>query len=232
MKQLRAIFSIIQMMITVGLIILLMMIFRSQKSKRKIRRNWAKLQLTLQGATVEIVGTEDTSADIIMMNHQSIMDITTIEALSSVDPAWVAKKEIADIPLYGNILKVPNMIIVERESKTSLIKLLKDSKNRLDDGRQIAIFPEGTRTDGTKIRKFKAGARMIAEKHNLKVQPIVIVGSLAIWDSKKFTQTPGDIKVIYLDSIEAKKKTTWYEDMETNMRSTLNKELENEKWKS
>ncbi|HIP55797.1 MAG TPA: 1-acyl-sn-glycerol-3-phosphate acyltransferase [Arcobacter sp.] len=232
MKQLRAIFSIIQMMITVGLIILLMMIFRSQKSKRKIRRNWAKLQLTLQGATVEIVGTEDTSADIIMMNHQSIMDITTIEALSSVDPAWVAKKEIADIPLYGNILKVPNMIIVERESKTSLIKLLKDSKARLDDGRQIAIFPEGTRTDGTKIRKFKAGARMIAEKHNLKVQPIVIVGSLAIWDSKKFTQTPGDIKVIYLDSIEAKKKTTWYEDMETNMRSTLNKELENEKWKS
>jgi len=232
MKQLRALFAIIQMMITVGFIIILMMIFRSQNTKRKIRKNWAILQLKLQGASVEVVGKEDLDAGMIMMNHQSILDITTLEALSSLDLAWIAKKEIADIPFYGNILKVPNMIIVERESKTSLIKLLKDTKERLEDGRQIAIFPEGTRTDGKKIRKFKAGAKIIAQKHKLKVQPIVIIGSVSIWDSKKFKQTPGPIKVIYLDSIEAQKNTSWYEDSEELMRKTLEEELKDDKWKS
>ena len=232
MKQLRALFAIIQMMITVGFIIILMMIFRSQNTKRKIRKNWAILQLKLQGASVEVVGKEDLDAGMIMMNHQSILDITTLEALSSLDLAWIAKKEIADIPFYGNILKVPNMIIVERESKTSLIKLLKDTKERLEDDRQIAIFPEGTRTDGKKIRKFKAGAKIIAQKHKLKVQPIVIIGSVSIWDSKKFKQTPGPIKVIYLDSIEAQKNTSWYEDSEELMRKTLEEELKDDKWKS
>jgi len=232
MKQIRAVFAIFQMMITVGVIIILMMIFKSQKSKRKIRRNWAKLQMKLQGASIEVVGEEDLDAGMIMMNHQSILDITTLEALSSLDPAWIAKKEIANIPIYGNILKVPNMIIVERESKTSLIKLLKDTKDRLDNGRQIAIFPEGTRTDGKSIKKFKAGAKIIAQKHKLKVQPIVIVGSINIWDSKKFKQSSGPLKIIYLDSIEAQKNTSWYEDTEELMRKTLNEELKDDKWKN
>jgi len=232
MKQLRAVFAIIQMMITVGTIILLMMLFKSAKSKRKIRKNWAILQMKLQGASIEIVGKEDLDAGMIIVNHQSILDITTIEAISNLDPAWIAKKEIADMPLYGNILKVPNMIIVERESKTSLIKLLKDTKDRLSKGRQIAIFPEGTRTDGTRLRKFKAGAKIIAQKHQIKVQPIIIVGSVSIWDSKKFKQTPGPIKVIYLDSIDAVKNTSWYEDTEELMRITLAEELKDDKWKN
>jgi 1-acyl-sn-glycerol-3-phosphate acyltransferase len=104
------------------------------------------------------------------------------------DIAWVAKKEIADIPWFGRILDAPKMIIVERENKKSLIKLLKDAKDRLEHGRQLAIFPEGTRSDGTKIRKFKAGAKMIAEKYELEVQPAIIIGSYDVFKSKELKQ--------------------------------------------
>jgi 1-acyl-sn-glycerol-3-phosphate acyltransferase len=119
------------------------------------------------------------------------------------------------------------MIIVERESKSSLVKLLKDTKDRLDNNRQIAIFPEGTRTDGKKIRKFKAGAKVIAQKYGLNIQPVVIIKSLDVWDSKKFIQKSGTVKVIFLDTIKADKKTTWYEDTEESMKQILAKELEN-----
>jgi len=53
------------------------------------------------------------------------------------------------------------MIIIDREDKKSLVKLIKDAKDRLSKGRVIAIFPEGTRGNGKKLLKFKAGAQSI-----------------------------------------------------------------------
>jgi 1-acyl-sn-glycerol-3-phosphate acyltransferase len=200
-----------------------MYLFRS--NNKKIRKIWGALQIKLLGIRFEIIGQEDKEANMIMLNHQSIIDIVSFEYLSSKDLAWIAKKEIGDIPWFGHILKAPNMIMVERNSKSSLIKLLKDSKDKLAQNRQLAIFPEGTRTDGTKLRKFKAGAKIIAQKYNLNVQPIVIIGSLNIWDSKKMIQNSGTVKIIYLDTIKADKKTTWYDDTEKLMQETLRKEL-------
>ncbi len=224
MNKIRGIFTITQMLITVSFVIIFMYIFRS--NNRKIRKLWGALQMKLLGVDLEIVGVEDKEADMIIMNHQATMDIVIFEYLASRDIAWIAKKEIGDIPWFGHILKAPHMIMVERESKSSLVKLIKDSKVKLEDNRQIAIFPEGTRTDGTKLRKFKAGAKIIAQKYNLSVQPIVIVGSLDIWDSKKFIQKSGTVKIIYLDTVKADKKTTWYEDTEELMKNTLEKELD------
>jgi len=195
------------------------------KKNRIFRRIWGKLQMTLLGVTLDIEGSIDNNANMIVMNHQSVLDIIVLEYLHNKDLAWVAKKEIADIPWFGRILKAPNMIIIERESKSSLVKLLKESKEKYKENRPIAIFPEGTRTDGTKLRKFQAGAKLIAQKYNFKVQPIVIVGTRELFDSQNMKQSSGTVKIIYLETVEAKKGTTWYEDMHINMAETLQKEL-------
>ena len=223
MSKIRAIFTIAQMILTVTITIILMYLFNKQN--RKIRQVWASLQLKLLGIQLEVVGEIDNDADMYIMNHQSVMDIILFEYLLARNTAWVAKKEIADIPWFGRILKAPDMIIVERESKSALIKLLKDSKEKLSQNRPIAIFPEGTRTDGKRLRKFKVGAKMIANKYQLKVQSFVIINSLEILDSKKLTQTPGKVKIICLPTVQADKKTTWYDDVENNMREVLQKEL-------
>ncbi|MGB5868176.1 MAG: lysophospholipid acyltransferase family protein, partial [Arcobacteraceae bacterium] len=117
------------------------------------------------------------------------------------------------------------MILVERESKKSLVKLLKDSKERLSHNRPIAIFPEGTRSDGMRMTKFKAGARIIAEKFDLVVQPVVIIGTRKILDSQNLKQKGGIVKVIYLPSVKAEKNTSWYNDMEDTMKARLESEL-------
>jgi len=224
MDRLRAIFTLIQMIISITIIIIFMYMFK--KHNKKIRLIWAKIQIKLLGIKLEVIGSEDSNAKMIIMNHQSIMDIILLEYLSSVNLAWIAKKEIGDIPWFGHILKASDMIIVQRDSKSSLLKLIKDSKEKLSQNRPLAIFPEGTRTNGKKLRKFKAGAKIIANKFNLKVQPIVIINSLEILDSKKLIQKPGIVKIIYLPSIQASKSSTWYEDTQELMQITLKEELQ------
>ncbi|MCK5111488.1 MAG: 1-acyl-sn-glycerol-3-phosphate acyltransferase [Arcobacteraceae bacterium] len=226
-SKIRAIFTIIQMAITVTITIILMYLFN--KHNRVIRRAWGRLQMTLLGITLEIEGELDPNATMQIMNHQSVIDIIIFEYLHPKNIAWVAKKEIADLPWFGHILKAPDMIIIERESKSSLMKLIKDTKKRLDDNRPIAIFPEGTRSNGKKMRKFKAGAKLIAEKNNLIVQPVVIIGTRDILDSQKLLQKSGVVKIIYLPSVEAVRKTPWYEEIEENMRKVLEKEIRNER---
>ena len=224
MSRLRGIIILLQFAITVSITIILMYLF--QKSNRIVRKNWALLQLKLMGVHLIEEGKYDPEADMLIFNHQSMMDIILFEAIATRDIAWIAKKEIGDIPWFGHILKAPKMIMVERESKKSLIQLLKDTKERLESGRQLCIFPEGTRTDGKKLRKFKAGAKVIAEKYNLKVQPAVIIGSIDVFDSKRATQKSGNIKVVYLPTIQANKDTTWYEEAETSMANILHNNVQ------
>jgi len=223
MSRIRGLLTFFQIMITVSITIILMYIFR--KDNRKVRKTWANLQLKLLNANLISEGNYDESADMLIFNHQSIMDIILFEAITTRDIAWIAKKEIGNIPWFGHIIKAPKMIMVERESKKSLIQLLKDAKDRLDNHRQLCIFPEGTRTDGKTLRKFKAGAKVIAEKYNLRVQPIVIIGSIDVFDSKRVTQKSGDIKIVYLPTINATKDTHWYNETEKSMTEILKKNI-------
>jgi len=224
-KRLRALLTLIQLIVTVTFVIILMYIFR--KNTKAIRGAWGKLQLKLMGIKLIQKGKIDTTANMVMMNHQSVLDIIVMEAIYPKDLAWVAKKEIGDIPWFGHILKAPDMIMVERESKSSLVKLLRDCKEKYSQNRPIAIFPEGTRTDGTKLRKFKVGAKIIAEKNKMLVQPVVIINTKKIFDSQNFTQQSGTVEIIFLDSVEANKSTNWYKDTELKMKQILDERLKN-----
>lgn len=225
-SKIRAVFTIIQIALSVAVLIGLMYIFKSKI--KYLRQKWATMEMKLLGIELVIEGQEDSNAQMQVMNHQSVLDIMLFEYLHSKDLAWIAKLEIANIPLFGHIVKAPDMILVERESKKSLMKLLKDCKDQLSKGRPIAIFPEGTRSNGKKLLKFKAGARMIAEKYDLNVQPVVVIGTRKIFDSQNLTQESGIVKVIYLPTVKAERKTTWYKDMEENMKVRLEQEYQDD----
>jgi len=67
---------------------------------------------------------------------------------------------------------------------------------------------------------------MICEKLNLKVQPIVVINSNNVLNSKKLISKFGTIKIIYLDLID-KKGENWYQQMKNDMRKVLENELAN-----
>jgi len=214
------------MTITISIVIILMYMFN--KHNKIIRKIWGQIQIKLLGIKLKIEGEIDKNANMIILNHQSLVDIIVLEALHPKNISWVAKKEIANLFWFGHILKAPKMIIVERESKTSLIKLLKESKEKFEQNRPIAIFPEGTRTSGKKLHKFKAGAKLIANKYNFKVQPIVLIGTRNILDSTAMTQNSGTVKVVCLPTIQASSDTNWYDDMAIDMANILSKGIKNE----
>ncbi|WP_415397650.1 lysophospholipid acyltransferase family protein [Sulfurimonas sp. CS5] len=178
--------------------------------------------------TVDIEGQEDPEAQMFLINHQSDLDICVMETISKKDLAWVAKKELFDIPLFGLVLKLPQDIAIKRESKTSLIKFLRDAKDRLDKGRVITMFPEGTRSTKGKLLPFKSGAKTVADKYQLRVQPIVFMQTAKYYNIKEFYYKPGRIKVIYMDSFMADKSNKdWLKDLRVKMQKVYDDELAN-----
>ena len=223
MSKIRGIIILIQFSVTVAIVIAAMYTFRNHV--HKVIKIWMSFQMKFLGITLEEVGKMDESCDMVILNHQSLLDIIVIEYIHNRHLAWVGKKEITDLFFFGHIMKGPNMITIDREDKTGLIKLLREAKDRLSKGRPIAMFPEGTRSNGESMLPFKPGAAMIANKLKLKVQPLIIINTKNILDSQKLESNPGVVKVIYLDPVQADKNTDWFEQTEKKMQEVLHDEI-------
>jgi len=223
LERIRGIILLIQFSITVAITVVAMYLFRNHT--HKVIKIWMSFQMKVLGIKLEVEGKLDESCDLIIMNHQSLLDIIVMEHIHNRDLAWVAKKEISDLFFFGHIIKAPRMISIDRENKAGIMHLLKEVRDRLDKDRPIAMFPEGTRSDGTTMLKFRPGAKMVANKFNLKVQPILLFNTRNIVDSKTLKAKPGTVKVIYLDPVQADRKTTWFEDTEVLMKETFDKEI-------
>ncbi len=182
----------------------------------------SSLILKIFGVKPKITGTADSKTGIFLINHQSILDIVAMEAITKdANLCWIAKRELFNIPLFGHLFKSCKMIAVDRENKQGLIKLIKDSKEASEQGRPLVIFPEGTRGKGKEMLEFKAGAKLIAEKLSLQVQPVVIVDSASLLDTKHSKSAKGGIlKIIYMEPISTEDKE-WFSQTRVAMQQTL-----------
>jgi len=217
LSKIRALFFAIEFVISVVLVVFFMWLFNDKN--RAIRKFWGRSQRFFGGYKLEVIGNFSDEANILLINHQSMLDIIVIEELHPKNVCWIAKAQISKIPIIGKILSLPKMIAVERENKHSLIKLLSEAKDRVENGRVLAIFPEGTRSQTNKLLPFKGGAKLLVEKLNLKVQPIVIVGSDAM-KVKEFSFKKADIKLFCLDLVDTSKEN-WLEATRESMQKVL-----------
>lgn len=178
--------------------------------------------------STKIKGTEADDVQMFLINHQSDLDIGVMETSTKKDLAWVAKKSLFKVPFFGLAMTLPEDIAVERESKTSLVKLLKQAKDRLDKGRIITMFPEGTRSRTRRMLPFKSGAKVIADKFKLKVQPVVLVETASCYDVKTFFYWPKTITVVFMDPFIADKSDpNWLTNLRTQMQRVYDDELAN-----
>ena len=189
-------------------------------------RKWAaKKSIPTFTTEIEIIGEIDETTELFVSNHQNMVDIPIIEYITpNLDLSWVAKKELGDIFLFGNLLSKSDAILIQREDKKSLIELLKSAKDRLEKNKHLVIFPEGTRNKNPKkLLPFKAGTKLIAEKYNLKVQPILLLGIDKIVTFEPLNIVRGKLTIVVLPTRKAVKKTDWYEKMEKEMQEVVYK---------
>jgi 1-acyl-sn-glycerol-3-phosphate acyltransferase len=215
--------------IAAGIMVPLMFLFKKRHSN--ILHYGNRAILILLGGKISTTGKRDNSANMFVMNHQGIIDIIAMEAAEETDLRWVAKKQLFDAPWFGYVLKLPKMIEVDRENKSGLIKLLKDCKETKESGqRVITIFPEGTRTDRQKLLSFKGGTRIVAEKLNLTVQPIIITNSKKLLNEHNKTAHSATVHITYLDTFQVDKTNKgWYEKLQTTMQDIIDNELNENK---
>ncbi|MEN4052878.1 MULTISPECIES: lysophospholipid acyltransferase family protein [Sulfurimonas] len=179
--------------------------------------------------STNVKGKEDPATQMFLINHQSDLDIGVMETVSKKDLAWVAKKELFDVPFFGLAMSMPEDIPIERQSKTSLVKLLKNAKDRLNKGRVITMFPEGTRSRDGRMLPFKSGAKVVADKFQLRVQPVVLIQTAKYYDIKRFYYSPGTITVIFMESFIADKDDpNWLNELRKKMQKVYDDELAND----
>lgn len=217
-SKIRGIWAGFTAVIILPLIILSLYIFRP--INRTFRKT-SRVFFYLNGFKVERIGKFDKSAEILLLNHQGIMDIGYLEAYYPWDICWIAKKELGDIFLYGHALKAPKMILIDREDKKSLIYILKESKKKLEEGRILAIFPEGTRSKGEKdFLPFKDGAKILIKKYNLKVQPIILINTRKLFDSSSLEVRSTKARAICMNAFKPDfSNPNWYEELRDKMHS-------------
>ena len=161
------------------------------------------LQKLIVGNSVEIRGQEKIpdGGVLVAVKHQSAWDTFALVTLFD-DPAMVMKAELKLIPFYGWFSVKFDMIFVERASGPSALrKMINDAKNRIGQGRQVFIFPEGTRRAPGAAPDYKPGILMLYDKLNVPCVPIALNSGL-FWPRRQFMRYPGKIIVEVLDPIE------------------------------
>lgn len=218
-SRIRGIYALLVVGLGLGFIILMNFLTRKQQNSRRTRR-WCRSFFFFMGAPLERVGEFDLSADLIVLNHQSIIDIICLEGYHPRNICWIAKKELGDIPYYGYALKTPQMILIDREDKRGLASLMKSAKEKLDQKRPLAIFPEGTRGQGQEtFLAFKPGAKILAERFKLRIQPILLINTRKIFSSKPLESHHTRLRMVLLEAFEPDFSTDWYTNLQDRMRA-------------
>ncbi|CRF40659.1 1-acylglycerol-3-phosphate O-acyltransferase [Helicobacter ailurogastricus] len=222
-SKIRGIYALLVVGLGLGFIILMNFLTRKRNNSRQTRK-WCRSFFPLMGSPLEKVGEFDLSADLIVLNHQSIIDIICLEAYHPRNICWIAKKELGDIPYYGYALKTPQMILIDREDRRGLASLIKIAKEKLEQDRPLVIFPEGTRGRGAeKFLPFKPGARVLAEKLHLKIQPILLFNTRKIFNTKPIESQATHLRMVLMPAFTPDLSTDWYAKLEQDMQAEYNK---------
>lgn len=94
------------------------------------------------------------SPALILSNHASWLDIIVLGAIAPV--VFVAKSEVANWPLFGQLAKLQRTVFVERERRHKTGDAARAMSERLIGGDAVVLFPEGTSSDGIRILPFRS----------------------------------------------------------------------------
>lgn len=122
-------------------------------------------------------------AYVIVPTHQSMLDIVFFNMLRH-RLRWVSKIEVFRVPLLGWEMRMVKYIELVRGNKSSVIKMMEQCVESLQDGISVVLFPEGTRSLTGVIGKFKTGAFQLAVKTDKPLLPVLIDGTGEILPKK------------------------------------------------
>jgi 1-acyl-sn-glycerol-3-phosphate acyltransferase len=109
---------------------------------------------------------------VFVANHISWLDIIAILAIYPVH--FVAKVEISTWPILGRLCRNAGTLFIEREKRGDTLRINQQIGSILQDGRSVAIFPEGATSNGDVLRHFHASLLQSAVTTRTSLCPVAI----------------------------------------------------------
>ncbi len=186
-------------------------LYTPPRRRSKLIAGWAKfvtwwLKVTC-GLTHTLEGVENLPEQpcVLACAHSSTWE--TITTQTFLPPlAWVLKKELLKIPVFGLGLRATGPIAIDRnDKKNALDQVIEQGLEKFKEGRYVLIFPEGTRTPWGQKGRYKKGAAKLAMAANVPIVPIAHDAG-KYWSSKSWWIKPGEIRCVFGPEISTQNK--------------------------
>jgi 1-acyl-sn-glycerol-3-phosphate acyltransferase len=171
-----------------------------------VGRFWVRstlwLHRTITGIDDEIRGRENIPAGgfIVASKHQSAWETLRLVELFP-RPSFILKRQLLWLPLFGWYLTKAHMIPVDRgRGSAAIAAMTRRAQKAIAEGRQIIIFPEGTRRPPLAEPQYRQGARRLYEALGVSCLPVALNSGL-YWPRRSFTHRPGTIVATCLPPI-------------------------------
>ncbi len=165
---------------------------------------WSDLATSLAGIDLRIEGEENAWAErpaVFVFNHQSAIDPVLMLKIVRRDMTGVGKIELRNDPFLGIFLAAAGVVFVDRNDTRAAIDALEPAVKALQEGRSIAIAPEGTRSATPRLGPFKKGAFHIARQAGVPIVPVVIRNALDAFPKDALVLRPATIEAVVLPPI-------------------------------
>ena len=182
--------------------------FLSQDKAMNVVRLWTSgmswLLRTIAGTTYQVRGLDNLppGGALIACKHQSAWETLALVPILP-NPTYVMKAELGRIPVFGAYTKKAGMIRIDRRGRTTALRALAErARSEIAKGRQVVMFPEGTRRPPGAPPDFQSGIALLYKTLGVPIIPAALNSGL-YWPRHKLTIHPGTIILEFLPPIPA-----------------------------
>ncbi|KMQ51569.1 1-acyl-sn-glycerol-3-phosphate acyltransferase [Chitinispirillum alkaliphilum] len=180
----------------------------TKNNARKVAQAWNTHLLAIGRVKLRVIGKEKLSPDeryVFFANHQSALDIPALYSGLHHAVSFIAKKELFMIPLFGWGLRAVGHTWIDRSNARNAHKSIQRAVKTLHKEKvSLILFPEGTRSEDGKLKKFKTASFSLAIKAGVKIVPVTIIGSARVLPKKSTKIIPGEITLKISEPVDPK----------------------------
>lgn len=168
--------------------------------------SWSRNLNRAAGAKITVIGLENIPEGdklCFIANHQGGFDIPLILGYMPRTIGFIAKKELDMIPILNIWMRATGCIFINRANKRASLDVINRGAEQIKNGHPMIIFPEGTRSRGPKMNRFKGGSLKLPIRSGASIVPVTIDGSYKLKELNEGLIQPGTVKITIHESLNA-----------------------------
>ncbi len=165
----------------------------------------AKTWLRACGARVKVSGAENLDPGrtyVFISNHRSYLDTATLFFCAGTKMGLVAKRELLNVPIFGQGMKFVNIIAIDRSNPERALASMDKARQVMADGYSFGVFAEGTRAMPGELLPFKKGAFHLALQTGSPIVPVAIKNTDWMMGKRTGLAYAGEIEMVLLKPVE------------------------------